>query len=226
MTTLAFQRVYVWEAPVRLYHWVTVASMVVLVATGFLIGRPPAAVTAGEASSAYWFGWVRMLHFSAGFVFFYAFLLRLYWMLVGNEHARWHQFLPLSPSRLRRQIDQARRVVRADLLQIDRRPVHVLGHNAIAAWTYAGIFLLTAFQIATGFGMYEAMSGSWVASWFAWVVPLMGGDAEVRFWHHVAMWAFLVFALIHVYLAIFHDVVEGRGEISSMISGTKFTGPE
>lgn len=31
---------YVFEAPVRLWHWLTVACMLVLMVTGYFIGRP------------------------------------------------------------------------------------------------------------------------------------------------------------------------------------------
>ena len=50
----------------------------------------------------------------------------------------------------------------------------------------------------------------------------MGGDFAVRQWHHMAMWFFVLFAMIHVYLVFYHDYVEGRGVISSMAGGWKF----
>jgi Ni/Fe-hydrogenase 1 B-type cytochrome subunit len=78
------------------------------------------------------------------------------------------------------------------------------------------------FQCVTGFGLYAAMSTSWFAHWFAWIVPLMGGVFAVRLWLHFAMWFFILFALAHVYLVLYHDYVEGRGEMSSMASGWKF----
>ena len=102
------------------------------------------------------------------------------------------------------------------------RPYDFEGHNGLAAWSYGGIFLLTFFQIVTGFGLYAAMSDWWFPQLFAWVVPLMGGDAHVRLWHHLATWGFVIFTMIHVYLATFHDYVEAHGEISSMVSGSRF----
>ena len=56
----------------------------------------------------------------------------------------------------------------------------------------------------------------------AFVMPLMGGDACVRQWHHIGMWFYIVFVIIHVYLAAFHDYVEGRGTMSSIFGGWKF----
>ena len=87
-------------------------------------------------------------------------------------------------------------------------------------------FIAFLFQAATGFGMYSAMSHSWLANPFAWVVPVMGGDFAVRQWHHVMMWFFIIFAIIHVYLVFYHDYVEGRGTISSMAGGWKFVEKE
>ena len=58
------------------------------------------------------------------------------------------------------------------------------------------------------------MSHAPLARMFAWIVPLMGGDFAVRQWHHMMMWFFIMFAMVHVYLVFYHDYVEGRGVIS------------
>jgi len=36
------------------------------------------------------------------------------------------------------------------------------------------------------------------------------------------MWLFIFFTLVHVYLVLYHDWLEGRGEVSSMFGGYKF----
>ena len=61
------ESVYVYEAPVRLWHWVTMLAIFVLAATGYLIGSPPPAI-GGEAYDSFYFGWIRMIHMSAGAV--------------------------------------------------------------------------------------------------------------------------------------------------------------
>lgn len=221
-TTTTFQRVYIWEAPVRLYHWVTVASMLVLVATGLIIGRPPAFLSAGDASASQWFGTVRFLHFASGYVFLFAFVLRVYWMFMGNQYARWYNFYPLTPALLKKQFTHALRVLQVDVLQLVKAPDEVRGHNAMAAMTYGIVFLASLFQIVTGLGLYAAMSDAWLPQLFAWVVPAMGGDAHVRIWHHLLAWFFVIFSGIHIYLSVFHDYVEAEGEISSMVSGSKY----
>ena len=74
--------------------------------------------------------------------------------------------------------------------------------------------------------MYAAMSDAWLPHLFAWIVPLMGGDFAVRQWHHMVMWFFIIFTMVHVYLVFYHDYVEGRGVISSMAGGWKFVEKE
>ena len=54
----------------------------------------------------------------------------------------------------------------------------------------------------------------------------LGGDINIRVIHHLTMWAFILFSIIHIYLVFFHDWLEGRGETSAMVSGYKFVRTE
>ena len=216
--TIPYRRVYVWEWPVRLYHWVNALCIVVLGATGFLIGRPLAFDYGHEAYQQYWFGTLRFLHFVTAFVFFFNFLFRIYWGFVGNRYARWTNFIPHH----RRQWQEIGRILRVDILQTRAHGRISIGHNALAGVTYFLSFLAFLFQSLTGFALYSAMSSSLLPGLFAWIVPLMGGDFAVRQWHHMLMWFFVIFALVHVYLVFYHDYVEGRGTTSSMVGGWKF----
>ena len=223
MDALPLRRIYVWELPVRLYHWANALAVTVLAVTGFMIGRPISLPTSGgEASFSYFFGWVRFVHFVAAFVFFFNFIGRIYWGFVGNRYAQWDNFIPLSGKQFGRQLKEVLAVLRVDILLAKAPPLESIGHNALAGWTYFLTFLAFVFQSVTGFGLYAAMSESWLPQRFAWIVPVMGGDFAVRQWHHVMMWFFVIFAMVHVYLVFYHDYVEGRGVISSMAGGWKF----
>ena len=61
----ARQTVYVYEAPVRLWHWVNALAIVVLAVTGYLIASPLQS-TQGEASANFQMGYIRFTHFAAG----------------------------------------------------------------------------------------------------------------------------------------------------------------
>jgi Ni/Fe-hydrogenase 1 B-type cytochrome subunit len=218
MENASIRRVYVWQLPVRFYHWLNALAVVALAVTGYIIGKPFTIVNAAEASYSYWFGTVRFVHFLAAFLFFFNFLFRIYWGFVGNSFARWQNFLPFRKSQFREAVN----VLKVDVLQSATTPIDSIGHNAVAGFTYFLTFLAFLFQCITGFGMYAAMSKALLPHAFAWIVPLMGGDFAVRQWHHMMMWFFVIFAVIHVYLVFYHDYVEGRGILSSMAGGWKF----
>lgn len=213
-----FSRIYVWQFPVRLFHWINATGIFLLAGTGFLIGHPATLFGTNEAYEQYWFGWIRFVHFATAYVVFFNFLFRVYWGFVGNRYARWSNFFPVN----KEQFLDLWETVRIDILQLKLRGSISIGHNYLASLTYIALFIIFIFQVISGFGLYASMSGSFIPKLFTWIVPLMGGDANVREWHHMFMWAFVVFTIIHVYLILYHDYVEGRGDMSSMIGGWKF----
>lgn len=218
MQNTLISRIYVWQLPVRFYHWINAACVVVLSATGYFIGWPLALQTSGEASFSYWFGTIRFIHFVTAFVFFFNFVYRIYWGFVGNKYSDWRNFILIKGDKWK----EIKDVLAVDILQARVKPLESVGHNALAGLTYFISFLAFLFQCITGFGMYAAMSNAWLPQMFAWIVPLMGGDFAVRQWHHLTMWFFIIFSMIHMYLVFYHDYVEGRGVTSSMVGGWKF----
>jgi len=210
--------VYVWEKPVRIYHWVNVIAVFVLCATGWLIGEPIALQQSAEANFIHWFGIVRFVHFIAGFVFLFNGLMRFYWGFVGNKYAKWYNYVPHK----KQQFTEIWQVIKVDILQISNKPISSIGHNALADFSYFGIFIAFWVQCLTGFGLYAAMSDSWLPKLFSWIVPILGGDLLTREIHHIFMWVFILFTIVHVYLVFYHDYIERRGVTSSMIGGWKF----
>jgi Ni/Fe-hydrogenase 1 B-type cytochrome subunit len=216
------RRVYVWELPVRIYHWLNALAIIALIVTGFWIADPPAIMSNQEASDRFLFGWVRYIHFIAAYIFFFNFLFRLYWGFVGNKYASWKQFIPTS----KRFFREMWTVFKIDILMLKKngqQQEHLsVGHNAMAGFIYFLTFIAFLIQCLTGFGLYAGMSGWWLPQLFAWVPSVFGGDILTRQIHHWAMWFFILFTVVHVYLVFYHDYVEGRGEISSMGGGWKF----
>lgn len=213
-----FERVYVWQLPVRFYHWINALCIVMLSVTGYFIGNPFVLVSAKEASFQYWFGIIRFTHFMFAWIFLFNFLFRIYWGFVGNKFAHWENFLPVTKKQWKEIIE----VLKVDILQLKEKPIESIGHNALASLTYFLTFIAFLFQVFTGFGLYAAMSKNWFVKLFAWIPAAMGGDFNVRHIHHIMMWFFIIFAIVHVYLVFYHDYVEGRGTTSSMVGGWKF----
>ena len=177
-----YRRVYVWELPVRVYHWINAVVLVLLCVTGYLIGAPIRAFYAAEAYQQYWFGWVRFIHFVCAFIYVFNFLARLYWGFVGNKYSSWRAFFPFKKA----QQQEILEVIEADVLEVKLHGPISTGHNALAGLIYFGTFLAFVFQTITGFALYSSMSNSWLPQMFNWIVPLMGGEFGVRFWHHLS----------------------------------------
>ena len=226
METRNFQRVYVWELPVRIFHWINVLCVFVLIITGFLIADPPVLLSHAEATNLHSFGIVRFIHFVAAYLFFFNMLLRIYWSFVGNRFASWKAFLPFD----KKGLHNIGHVLKVDVL-LQNEKIHdvrniSIGHNSIASISYVALFILALIQVITGFGLYADTSTWFLPRLFSWVSPLFGGDFAVRQIHHITMWGFIFFTLIHVYLVFYHDWLEGRGEVSSMFGGYKFVSDE
>jgi Ni/Fe-hydrogenase 1 B-type cytochrome subunit len=171
-----------------------------------------------RGADPYWFGWVRFLHFTCAFVYVFNFMARIYWGFVGNKYSHWNTFFPLKKWQRKEIVE----VVKVDVLQTQVHGHIQMGHNSLAALIYFFTFLAFVAQTITGFALYSSMSNSWLPRMFVWVVPLLGGDEGVRYWHHLFLWFFVSFIIVHVYLAFYHDYIEGRGTISSIVGGWKF----
>jgi Ni/Fe-hydrogenase 1 B-type cytochrome subunit len=208
---------YVYEAPVRLWHWLNALAIVVLAVTGFLIASPLPSVP-GEASHNFLMGWIRFAHFAAAYVFAIGFLVRIYWAFVGNKYARQLFILPFWDKQWWSELFFELRWY----LFIEPDPKRYIGHNPLAQFSMFFAFTIgAAFMIATGFALYSegAGVGSWQDRLFGWVIPLFGGSQAVHSWHHLGMWAFVTFVIIHVYAAIREDIMSRQSLISTMVSG-------
>ena len=92
-------RVYVWELPVRLTHWVLFFSILVLVGNWLLYRASSSSASRATAKVHFVMGTVRTIHLYAAIVFTLAVLVRIYWLFAGNRYARLTEFIPLSRRR-------------------------------------------------------------------------------------------------------------------------------
>lgn len=210
--------VYVYEAPVRLWHWVQFFAIITLCVTGFFIGHPLPSQP-GQPYDHFLMGYIRFVHFAAAYIFIIGFLTRIYWAFVGNSHAReiflppifrgeywsgvwheikWYLFLALEPKKYS-------------------------GHNPLAVLTMHVMFVWgSIFIILTGLALFGegTLPGSWQYDWFSsWITPLFGQPQAVRTAHHLAMWYLITFILVHIYVAVREDIMSRQSIVSSMISG-------
>lgn len=210
--------VYVYEAPLRLWHWINALAMVVLCITGYFIASPPPSLP-GEASDHFLMGYIRFAHFSAGYIFAIGFLFRVYWAFVGNDHSRQIFILPIFSKRWWGGVWHEIKWYSF----IAREPRKYTGHNPLAALAMHIMLVWgTVFMIITGFALYGEGTGmgSWQYDWFSsWVIPLFGQSQDVHTWHHLVMWYLICFVIVHIYVAIREDIMSRQSLVSTMISG-------
>jgi len=210
---------YVYEAPVRLWHWINASCILVLAVSGYFIGSP-LPTQPGEASDNFLMGYIRFAHFAAGYLFAVGIMGRAYWALVGNHHARELFWVPLTSKAYWRNFAIWLRYY----LYIGPVPAPIYGHNPISRFTMVFIFLLTSlFMLLSGFALYGegAQMGSWQETLFGWMLPLLGGSNSVRTLHHLGLWMMVAFVLVHVYAAVREEIHGRLNMIGSIITGYK-----
>jgi cytochrome b len=127
-------RVLVWDAPVRVFHWLTVACF-----AGAWI----------TAESERW----RLLHATLGYTMAGLLVFRLVWGFVGSRHARFADF-----------VHGPRAVMRYLGSLLRGQPQHHAGHNPAGALAIVGLLLLIALASVTGWAVYNEVGGDWTES--------------------------------------------------------------
>lgn len=221
LATVARQTsVYVYEAPVRIWHWVNAAAILVLIVTGYFIGSPLPSMQIGEAAQQFVFGYIRFTHFAAGMILTVGFLGRIYWAFFGNHHSRQLFYVPFWSGTFWREVWFEIRWY----LFLAKEPKKYVGHNPLAQ--LAMFFFITlgvSFMIVTGLALYAegAQEGSLTHDLFGWVHSLTWNSHRLHTLHHLGMWWIVIFMIVHIYVAIREDIMSRQSIVSTMISGTR-----
>lgn len=212
--------VYVYEAPVRFWHWTQAAAFAILVVSGFLIGFPLPANYA-DTWNEYIFGHILLTHFVAGMVFSLLFIYRCFWALWGNKYARMIFYVPFWSGRWWKGMWSTATYY----LFCNKNPVGFVGHNPLAQ---TAMFLMytvgSLLIILTGFGLYAEQWGwdtSWM-TWFGWLTEWMGGPQPLRTFHHLLMYYLLLFFSAHLYMSFREDIMGEDTQLSTITNGIRY----
>jgi len=118
------RRILVWDAPVRVFHWLLALSFAGAYVT---------------AESERW----RLLHVTLGYTVAGLVAFRLLWGVVGTRHARFRAFVR-GPAAVRRYLEG----------MLSGSPPHSVGHNPVGALAIVGLLTLAALVAITGWGTY------------------------------------------------------------------------
>ncbi|AJY08164.1 MULTISPECIES: cytochrome b/b6 domain-containing protein [Burkholderia] len=119
------ERVLVWDAPVRAFHWL----MVIAFAGAWL-----------SAESERW----RLMHVAFGYTMLALVAFRVVWGVAGTRHARFSSFVR-SPAAVGRYL----------LSLVKGRPEHHVGHNPAGAIAIVAMLAMTAALGASGWAAYN-----------------------------------------------------------------------
>jgi cytochrome b len=123
------RRILVWDAPVRVFHWLFALSF----AGAYL-----------TAESERW----RQVHVTLGYTVGALVVFRLLWGLVGTRYARFRSFVR-GPAVVRRYF----------LGMLRGAPPHSTGHNPVGALAIIGMLALAALVCVTGWATYNEIRG-------------------------------------------------------------------
>jgi cytochrome b len=130
--TGAAHKVVVWDAPVRVFHWLMVFSF----AGAYL-----------TAESERW----RLLHLTLGYTMAGLVAFRIVWGLVGTRTARFSNF-----------VRGPRAVLRYMQALLSRLPEHHIGHNPAGAVAIVAMLALTLAIVASGWALFNDTGGEWL----------------------------------------------------------------
>ena len=208
-----YEKHHCWSLLLRLFHWMFALSIIFLVTTGFYINDPWTNTMIEGGGSAWTMSFIRYIHYIAAYTFASAVAIRLFLYIFGNKQERILDILPVTGRNLK---NLYRTLL--NYSYISDKHDERLGHNILAGTSYLITFFAALFMILSGFYMLYPE----VAFWQTWGFKLIGNQQWARFLHHLVMWWFMIFALIHIYFLIWNDSKYPEGLISSMFTGVKF----
>ena len=205
-----------WSVPIRINHWGMVISIFTLIVTGFYIAGP-FTVYEGETVKKFFMGDVRFVHILIGVFLSFIFIWRVYLAIFSKFHADWKDFFAFT--------DWPNTVKQLKFYAlVSKEPAeHKYLYGPMQSLAYGGLMVMILFIVLTGVILMGAGYHAGLTGLIYKIVKpfenLVGGLAMVRWIHHILTWCFILFVVVHIYMAFWYDVMFRQGTVSSMISG-------
>lgn len=216
--THKYQGIKEWSATMRINHWCVAISIFVLIVTGFYIAEP-FTISSGETVDKFFMGNVRYVHILFGTFLIFLSIWRLYLAFFSKFHADWKDFLAWTD--VKALIQQIK-----FYMLISKHPEKKYLYGPMQALAYMGCWFMVVVIAITGLILMGAGYHAGLTSLAAYVLKpvekLLGGLAMVRYIHHIFTWLFIIFIIVHIYMAFWYDIVLKQGTVSSMIGGTTY----
>ncbi|MFL1706932.1 MULTISPECIES: Ni/Fe-hydrogenase, b-type cytochrome subunit [unclassified Campylobacter] len=215
---------YEFSIGLRLTHWIRFVAIAFLVVSGFYISYVFIAPEVTNEPTIFLNAKWRAAHQVAGFILIAVTIFKLYLFffdkLSRKELASIYDFF--SPKVWIAQIKY--------YIFLGPHP-HLRGvYNPLQFASYLFFYLVLFVICLTGMVLYvhvyhEGLGGLFYEP-MRYFEELMGGLANVRTIHRVAMWIIMIFVPVHIYMAVFNAVKGKNGAMDAVVSGYKFVKEE
>ncbi len=167
----------------RILHELIMASILILIITGFYIHRP------FVGGAGFLMTMTLGVHFFFGAVLIISTVTRVILMFVGKERD-WRSFIPTGSDfkLLPKVLNYYAYIVKEVTIKKKYNPLQMI--------SYCLAFVLIVFQIISGLALKYPDSFGWFNYGF------FNNEIETRMAHFVVTWLFIMFLMIHVYLTI------------------------
>jgi Ni/Fe-hydrogenase 1 B-type cytochrome subunit len=221
----------VWDKTVRIFHWLNVLCVLALIAIGTVILNSKALGVTSDGKVL-----LKTVHVYIGYFFALNLSWRLIWGFLGGHYTRWKQVLPFGKTyntQLKAYLDK-------------NNNTGFLGHNPIARWMVALLFLLLSIQAVTGLvlagtDVYMPPFGNTIKEWVAvdeqavsLVKPYSKAGVDPEAYkemrdfrkgfittHYYVFYILLAAILLHLLGVVVTELRERNGIVSAMFTGKK-----
>jgi cytochrome b len=228
----------VWDRTTRIFHWLNVICVLLLIIIGVMILNANTLGVSPEGKVT-----LKILHAYAGYVFTLNLLWRLIWGFVGGKYSRWRSILPGGKGYVKQTTAYASGFRKGEA------PAYK-GHNPLGRLMIAVMLFLLSAQMVTGLvlagtDLYFPPFGHEFAEWatgagedHSLLVGLEPGQkemldpegyAEMRAFrapfieiHEIVFYLLILSILLHITAVVVTEIRERSGLISAMFSGIKY----
>ncbi len=188
------QKIYVWDLPLRIFHWGLVICVLGSIITGSLGGNS--------------FIW----HFRFGYCVIGLLAFRIVWGFAGSTYSKFSSFPP-SPGRAISYLKGEPSLG----VSVDEKKAAHLGHNPLGAFSVYAILLALIFQVSTGLFANDAIM------WDGPLRNYVSNDTSDLLTTLHKINRVVLFALIglHLLAMAFYTWVKKEPLVGAMVSGYK-----
>lgn len=179
---------------IRLFHWINMIAITMLILTGFYIHAPQSFRLFSNMDIA------RSIHFIMAYVLCISYVCRIYYAFVADD-AKNIIYDPIKDTK------KMPSMIKYYLFLEDDHPFYGK-YNPGQKGMYTGLIFMVLVMAITGFIMYKPLTFGFMAGW-------LGGFLVVRMIHYIFTWLFVLCILVHLYL----DIAEGLPVLKSIFTG-------